>query len=219
MQRLAVLAFLSALLTLGAGSPSRAETPVATAAFEYYVLALSWSPGFCELGGARKSPRQCAPGSGYGFVVHGLWPDVRVGPDPADCDSDADVSSVDLAGARGIYPTDGLAAYEYRKHGACTGLDPSDYFAAVRVARDGIVIPPELQGARGWRRMGPEAIRQAFIGVNANMRTDNIAVTCAGGQLVDIRVCLSKTLKAFATCPRVARNSCRRDSILVAPLR
>jgi len=51
------------------------------------------------------------------------------------------------------------------------------------------------------------------------MRPDNIAVTCARARLVEVRVCVSKNLKAFATCPQVARNSCRRDSILVAPLR
>src|SRR5208283_2788189 len=118
-----------------------------------------------------------------------------------------------------LYPTDSLAAYEYRKHGTCTGLDAADYFAAVRYVRDQVVVPASLAGVRAWRRMAPEAIRQAFIDANANMRPDNIAVTCARGQLVDVRICVSKNLKAFATCPQVARNSCRRDSVLVAPLR
>jgi len=183
------------------------------------VLALSWSPGFCDLGGERKSPRQCAVGSGYGFVVHGLWPDNRFGPDPADCDSDADLSAADLAAANGLYPTDGLAAYEYRKHGTCTGLDAADYFAAVRYVRDQLVIPQALKGVRAWRRIPPDEIRHAFLDANANLRADNIAVTCTGGQLVDVRICVSKNLKAFATCLQVARNSCRRDSIVVAPLR
>jgi len=214
MRRLAAaLALLAAAL---AAAPEASAQP---AAFDYYVLALSWSPGFCDLGGERKSLRQCAPGAGYGFVVHGLWPDRAFGPDPEDCDSGADVSRADLAAVSGLYPSDGLAAYEWRKHGTCSGLDPSGYFAAVRAARDGLAIPTQLQGVRAWTRMDPEDIRQAFIAANANMRPDNIAVTCAKGQLVDVRVCLSKTLRAFATCPQVARNSCRRDSILVAPLR
>ncbi len=220
MRRLAFAALAVLLATLGAVAAARAAgPPTATAPFDYYVMALSWSPGFCDLGGERRSPRQCAPGAGYGFVVHGLWPDNRFGPDPADCDPGADVSPADLAAARGLYPADSLAAYEYRKHGTCSGLDAADYFAAVRLVRDGIVIPPALQGVRSWRRMAPEAIRQAFIDANANMRPDNIAVTCARGQLVDVRICVSKNLRAFATCPQVARNSCRRDSILVAPLR
>ncbi|RBP17331.1 ribonuclease T2 [Roseiarcus fermentans] len=218
MTRLAVAALVLVGLCAAASAARADEPPAATAPFDYYVLALSWSPGFCALGGERKSPRQCAPGAGYGFVVHGLWPDNRFGPDPEDC-GDADVSDADLAAARGLYPTDGLAAYEYRKHGTCSGLAPADYFAAVRAARDGLAIPPQFQGVSAWTRMDPEAIRRAFIAANANMRPDNLAVTCARGQLVDVRVCLSKTLRAFAACPQVARNSCRRDSILVAPLR
>ncbi len=214
MRILSVAAANFALAALAAGR-ARADP----AAFDYYVMTLSWSPGFCDLGGEEKSPRQCASGAGYGFVVHGLWPNVRFGQNPEDCDPEAQVSSADLAAARGLYPTDGLATYEYRKHGTCSGLAPADYFAAVRAVRDGLVIPPALTGVRAWTRMPPEAIRQAFIAANANMRPDNMAVTCAQGQLVDVRVCISKTLKAYATCPQIARNSCRRDSVLIAPVR
>ena len=46
-----------------------------------------------------------------------------------------------------------------------------------------------------------------------------MAVTCARGELVDVRFCLSSDLKAFATCPKVAGRTCRRDSIAVAPVR
>jgi len=219
MRRLAAALLAGLVLGLGAGAGAMAQQTGAAAPFDYYVLALSWSPGFCDLGGARKSPRQCASGAGYGFVVHGLWPDRSFGPDPEDCDQSADLSGADLAGAGGLYPSDGLAAYEYRKHGTCSGLKPADYFAAVRAVRDGLAIPSQFQGVRAWTRMDPEDIRRAFIAANANMRPDNIAVTCAKGQLVDVRVCISKSLRAFATCPQVARNSCRRDSLLVAPLR
>jgi len=41
--------------------------------FDFYVLALSWSPGFCELDGDRTRNReQCGEGAGLRFVVHGL---------------------------------------------------------------------------------------------------------------------------------------------------
>ena len=42
--------------------------------FDFYVLALSWSPGFCSVGGGDdKGREQCRSGSKLGFVVHGLW--------------------------------------------------------------------------------------------------------------------------------------------------
>ncbi len=46
-----------------------------------------------------------------------------------------------------------------------------------------------------------------------------LALSCARGELIHVRICVSRTLKAFATCPQVAKNSCRRGSVLVAPLR
>ena len=182
-------------------------------------MTLSWSPGFCDLGGEEKSPEQCAAGAGNGFVVHGLWPDNRYGPNPEECNPDEDASPADLATARGLYPTEGLARYEYRKHGTCTGLSAEDYFAAVRYVRDELKIPPMLQGPREWRRMSPQAIEQAFIAANANLTPENMAVTCARGELVDVRFCLSRDLKAFASCPKVAGHTCHRSSVAVAPVR
>ncbi len=122
-------------------------------------MTLSWSPGFCDLGGEEKSPEQCAAGAGNGFVVHGLWPDNRYGPNPEECNPDEDASPADLATVRGLYPTEDLARYEYRKHGTCTGLSANDYFAAVRYVRDELKIPPMLQGPREWRRMSPAGDR------------------------------------------------------------
>ena len=192
---------------------------VATSPFDYYVMTLSWSPGFCDLGGEEKSPQQCAVGAGNGFVVHGLWPDNRYEPNPEDCNPNEDASTADLAAARGLYPTQDLARYEYRKHGTCTGLSAEDYFAAVRAARDGLAIPPLLQSPREWRRLSPQAIEQAFIAANANLHPEDMAVTCARGELVDVRICLSRDLKAFAVCPKVAGHTCRRSSVAVAPVR
>lgn len=198
-----------------------AETlpPVATAPFDFYVMTLSWSPGFCDLGSDDKSPQQCATGARNGFVVHGLWPDNRYGPNPEECNSDEDASPAALAAARGLYPTEGLARYEYRKHGSCTGLDAGDYFAAVHYVRDQLAIPAMLKSPREWQRLSPQAIEQAFIAANANLGPENMAVTCARGQLVDVRICLTKDLKAFAACPKVAGHTCRGASVAVAPVR
>jgi ribonuclease T2 len=208
-----------ALVVLAAAAHAQSAPVVATAPFDFYVMTLSWSPGFCDLGGEDKSPQQCAVGAGNGFVVHGLWPDNRYGPDPQDCDVAEDASPSDLAATRGLYPTDGLARYEYRKHGTCTGLSAKDYFAAVRYVRDQLDIPPMLQAPNEWQRLPPQAIEQAFIAANVNLRPENMAVTCARGELVDVRICLSKDLKAFAVCQKVAGHTCHRSSIAVAPAR
>jgi ribonuclease T2 len=46
-----------------------------------------------------------------------------------------------------------------------------------------------------------------------------MAVTCERGELIDVRFCLTRDLRAFAICPDVARRSCRSGSISVSPPR
>jgi len=188
-------------------------------AFDFYVFALSWSPGFCDTGGADKSPGQCASGAGTGFVVHGLWPDSSFGRNPQNCQYGVSIPAGALALTDGVYPDEGLARYEYLKHGTCSGLDPQAYFAAVKALRDGIVVPDMLKVPRQQLTLAPNDLEQAFIAANANLRADNMAITCQNGELVDVRICVSKDLRAFANCPKVSGHSCHASSIAVAPIR
>jgi ribonuclease T2 len=186
--------------------------------FDYYVFTLSWSPGFCDTGGADKQPAECARGAGAGFVVHGLWPDSAAGPNPEDCGG-ADVPQAALRLADGVYPDEGLARYEYRKHGTCSGLDPEAYFAAVKTLRDAIVVPETLRAPREAAKVSPDALTQTFVAANANLKADNMAISCRDGELVDVRICVAKSLTAFAHCPKVAGHTCHAKSITIAPLR
>ena len=45
--------------------------------FDFYVLALSWSPSYCEAAHERapdRAPDQQCAGRPFSFMVHGLWP-------------------------------------------------------------------------------------------------------------------------------------------------
>src|SRR5438067_705542 len=79
-----VLAALTGLWACAASAATPIDL-VAPADFDFYVLTLSWSPGFCDLGGERKSPEQCGRGAAAGFVTHGLWPDNANRDDPRAC--------------------------------------------------------------------------------------------------------------------------------------
>ena len=223
MPRLALRLALNLALAAGLPLTAAAETappppPVATAPFDYYVMTLSWAPGFCDLGGQETASPECVVGSGQGFVVHGLWPNNEYRPNPEGCPGE-DASPADLADQHGLYPNDRLAAYEYRKHGTCTGLSAHDYFATVRSVRQRLNIPTMLQAPREQLRLSPQDLEQAFIEANVNLRSDNMAVTCSNGEFIDVRFCLSKDLTAYAICRKVARHSCQRESIVVAPVR
>ena len=143
-------------------------------------------------------------------MVHGLWPQNTRGY-PSDCDTNAPPPSrIALDAARAIYPDIGLARHEWRKHGTCTGLDPTAYFNAVGRARATIVIPEPLRQPTDDRSWQPLAIARAFVEANPRLRTDSMAVTCRNNMLEEVRICFGKDLRGFVPCPEVARASCRR---------
>ena len=215
--------FAAALWLVAAARALAGPTPadlVATAPIDYYVLTLSWSPGFCDTGGADKSPQQCDVGAGAGFVTHGLWPDSAYGRDPEDCGlAPSYIPSNVLALGQRIYPTRALALHEWRTHGTCTGLDAAHYFRAVQYARDEFTIPPAFARPSARFSLSPDEIMRQFAAANANLTNQSMAVTCERGELIDVRFCLTPDLRAFARCPKVARRTCRDDSIQVSPVR
>lgn len=183
--------------------------------FDFYVLALSWSPGFCATGGAEKAKDQCAPGAGLGFVVHGLWPQYTHGF-PSNCGPAGRYPSRQaLEGARGVYPDQGLARYEWSKHGTCSGKSPTDYFADVRRARDAIAIPRPFEKPDQDQTWVPIDIARSFASANPGLRPSSMAVTCRRSTLEEVRVCLSKDLRGYVPCPEVSRASCRTRQITV----
>jgi len=187
--------------------------------FDFYVLSLSWSPGFCETTGGEKHRSQCDSGSGLGFVVHGLWPQYESGF-PSDCGPAGRFPSrIALEAAKGVYPDVNLARYEWRKHGTCSGKSPTDYFADVRRARDAVDIPQPFRGASDRQTWTPIDIERAFIASNPKLRPDMMGIACRSGVLEEVRICFSRDLRDFHSCPEVSRGSCRTRELRVpAPL-
>ena len=187
--------------------------------FDFYVLALSWSPGFCELDGDRTRNReQCGEGSGLRFVVHGLWPQNERGY-PSDCGpAGRSPSRIAMEQAEGLFPTEGLARYQWRKHGTCTGSSPSDYFRDVRRAREKVVIPPALAKADRDQSWTAIDLERAFAAANPGLRPDMMSVACKRGVLQEVKICFTRDLRDFRTCQQVDRSGCRaREFTVVGP--
>jgi ribonuclease T2 len=215
--------FFCALQLLAAQAPAYAQGGSRGAAagdFDFYVLALSWSPGFCSVGGGDdKGSDQCRNGTGLGFVVHGLWPQYDRGF-PTECSpANRTPSRIALESARGVFPDDGLARYEWRKHGTCSGKSPTDYFADVRAARDSVVIPKALVAPTSDQTFAPLDLERAFAAVNPGLRPDMMAVDCKSSTLEEVRICFSKDLRSFQTCPEVNRRGCRTRDMKVPAAR
>ena len=211
---LALLGFTGASLAQDFGQ--RGGTP---GDFDFYVLALSWSPGFCELDGDRSRNReQCGEGAGLRFVVHGLWPQNERGY-PSECGpAGRSPSRIAMEQAEGLFPTEGLARYQWRKHGTCTGSSPSDYFRDVRRAREKVVIPPILAKADRDQTWTAIDLERAFAAANPGLRPDMMSVACKRGVLQEVKICFSKDLRDFRSCQQVDRSGCRaREFTVVAP--
>jgi ribonuclease T2 len=184
--------------------------------FDFYVLALSWSSGFCKLDGGQRRHKQCESGSKLGFVVHGLWPQYERGF-PSDCDGPPSPSRIALERAKGVFPEEGLARHEWRKHGTCSGKSPSDYFADVARAKESVTFPQPFVNPTEPQTFSPIDIQRAFIAANPRLRPGMLAVACRGGVLQEVRICFSKDLREFHPCPEVARQACRTREISVPP--
>ncbi len=187
--------------------------------FDFYVLALSWSPGFCSLEGDAKNREQCRSGAGLGFVVHGLWPQNETGY-PVECGpAGRNPSRQAMDSARQVFPEEGLARHQWRKHGVCSGSSPTEYFKDVRRARDAVVIPPQFTNPERTQTWSPIDLERAFIAANPALRADMVAVACRRNVLQEVRICMTKDLRGFRTCEEVDRGGCRTREISVQPAR
>ena len=175
-------------------------------AFDYYLLALSWSPSWCALTGDDRGDPQCGAGTGLTFTVHGLWPQYEQGF-PADCFStNPDPSRADTAAMTDIMGGAGLAFYQWKKHGRCSGLAARDYFATLRRARDSITIPPVFAAIDHDITIDPSVIEDAFLEQNSQLDAAGLTVTCKQGKIQEVRICLTRALQPRACAADVARD-------------
>lgn len=198
---------LAAAALLATLAPASAQEDVA-GDFDYYVLALSWSPSWCATEG-DAGDEQCQPGRRAGFVVHGLWPQYERGY-PQDCETDAaDPSRRETAAMADVMGSGGLAWYQWKKHGRCTGLESGDYFDTLRDAAGQVTIPPAYARLMRDLSLPPRAVEEAFLASNPDMSADGITVTCGEGDRVDeVRICLTRDL-ALRPCASDIRRDCR----------
>lgn len=197
--------FLAAGFLVAAMGVARAEGERA-GHFDYYVMALSWSPSWCARRGDAHAAEQCQPGRGRGFILHGLWPqNIRGWPswcrttarDPSRRDSDA---MIDLMGSAG------LAWHQWKKHGRCSGLSGRDYYTLTRRAFDAVTVPALFTRVTQNLKLSARVVEEAFLEANPALSPDMVTVTCTAGLIQEVRICLDRNLT-----PRPCGPDIRRD--------
>ena len=186
--------------------------------FDYYVLALSWSPSWCAIeGDARNSP-QCDDSTDHGWVLHGLWPQYHRGF-PAHCaTAKRPPSRAMTAQMADIMGTSGLAWYQWKKHGTCTGLSAPAYYALAREAYRRVNRPEVFRKLKVPVKLPASVVEAAFLKANPNWEPDMITITCRDARIQEARLCLSKNLDPVPCGQDVVRD-CRMKDALFDPVR
>ena len=91
-------------------------------------------------------------------------------------------------------------------------------FETVRKAREVVKIPPNYTDVQEPLSVTPRDVEDAFIKANPGLSPRAISISCARKRLTEVRLCLSKDLQ-FRDCPGIARRSCRRDQLVMPPMR
>lgn len=209
-----ILACLLCLVTVSAG---RAQETARPGAFDYFLLALSWSPQYCaQHGKERAAASQCHRHNAYGFVAHGLWPEADNGPAPTSCRTSAPLSDRLLDRMMPIMPSSGLIKHEWATHGSCSGLSADDYFDSLSQAFRKVQIPPQLTGPGDAITTDATRIKQWFQEANPGLRTDMMTLQCdmQDATLREIRFCFSKSLD-LRPCGATQTDHCPSGSVRI----
>ncbi|MEX5727749.1 ribonuclease T2 [Rhodovulum iodosum] len=185
--------------------------------FDYYVLSLSWSPGWCASEGARRDAPQCAPGRGLGWMLHGLWPQYEEGW-PSFCRTPRrDPSRADTRAMTDIMGSAGLAWHQWKKHGRCSGLTADAYFDAARRAYEAVTRPEVFRKLPKTVRLPARVVEDAFLAANPGWAADMLTITCKNGRIQEARLCLTRDLVP-RRCGEDIDDDCRLNGALMPPV-
>ena len=198
------------LIWLAGAATAQGDRP---GVFDYYVLALSWTPTWCALEGDARASPQCDAGQGHGFTLHGLWPQHDVGW-PSDCaTSEPSPSRAQTAAMTDIMGSPGLARHQWRKHGTCAGVSSEAYYRLSRRAYESVDRPDLLRRLDETVRLTAGVIEAAFLEANPALADDMVTVTCRAGHLQEVRICLTRELDPRPCGLDVAQDCTLRDAV------
>lgn len=186
--------------------------------FDYYVMALSWTPTWCALEGNARGSEQCDASKDFGWTLHGLWPQFHQGW-PSYCrTSERHPSRSMTSDMADIMGTGGLAWHQWKKHGVCSGLSATDYYALSREAYGKIKRPALFRKLKDPVKVPASVIEDAFLKENPSIEANMLTITCKQGRIQEARVCLSKDLDPVP-CGRDTIRDCSMTNALFDPIR
>lgn len=187
----------------GARSPAARQPGATPGVFDYYLLALSWSPTYCLTHAGDRN--ECGD-RGYGLILHGLWPQYEQGGYPENCNAaplDADARRLGAT----LFPGESLLRHEWQRHGSCSGLEARDYLRTADRAVARVLIPPELAAPGREIHFSAAELVDRLRAANPALPASGLRIACNRNALSEIRVCLDRDL-GFRACGAGVGGSC-----------
>lgn len=186
--------------------------------FDYYVLALSWSPNWCAQEGDARNADQCNARHDYGWTLHGLWPQYHRGW-PSYCrTAEAPPSRAMSRQMADIMGSAGLAWHQWKKHGTCSGLSARQYYTLMREAYARVTRPAVFRKLDKPVTLPASVVEEVFLKENPQLTRDSLTITCRDGAIQEARICLSKALEPVP-CGRDVIKDCTLKDARFAPVR
>ncbi len=185
--------------------------------FDYYIMAITWMPAYCDARRDNREDPRCAPGERHGWMLHGLWPQHADGTWPEYCETaHRNPARRETARQADLFGAGWAAWHQWNKHGRCSGLSAADYYALSREALARVTLPEITTASNGGsgraERMSTEALAAGFIAANPGFDTEMLFVTCRGPVIHELRLCLTRDL-APRPCDEATRGrACRLDA-------
>lgn len=208
-----LILILLCLAGMGLARRHRRAASRGTGIFDYYLLSLSWAPTYCAAHPADHS-FECKAGNHTAFVLHSLWPSSNSDPmKPMSCGPASPVAAGIVRHMSEYFPSKGLIQHEWQKHGTCSGLTASQYFAQVEQAYKAVQIPQRYRNLDHAQSIAVHDLEHDFAQAN-NAPDGAFRVSCHAEELVGVEVCMDKSLH-YQACPRSARE-CRSNQVTLA---
>lgn len=200
-----------ALLVMALAIQARAEP----AGFDYYTLAVTLTPAFCDMNPDKRNSLQCR--ERMPLSVHGLWPERSNGRAPEYCQGqEFSLGHANDRLLRRIMPDAGLRRYQWKKHGRCSGLAAEQYFSVLAREFDELRWPERFRARGRDVDVGREVLLAELLKLNPDVPHNGVVLRCAGkGRpplVTEVRVCLSPEGEPVAceanyrpNCPPVVR--------------
>jgi ribonuclease T2 len=165
---------------------------------QFYVLAMSWAPNYCDDPSKPKSSSEC--GHHYGFIVHGLWLTNADGTQPDLCQGGPPIGQAAVNALMPYIPDSGLIAHEWKAHWSCHGT-PQDFVDAVKHAVALVQVPDAYKQPIQDVQVGTKKMEQDFAQKNGAPAED-FRISCHAGKLINFESCMTMDYK-LQSCGRL----------------